>query len=571
MNISSNTPPIATPLQTETRIAKASPNETMHEEWYEIALTASDAIEIHINNLTHPASRIEIYDRRGAQLTHSVWSPGAPLILPFFPAEEGRYYIKLIVGPDTDPQHVYQLFVDRYTRLSGTIAGSLSLTVQKGPYLLGPQDVVIPADCCLTVEAGATVNLRGQNRMVVEDDGALYLCGEATRPITLIGATGDPARHQWNQLYAASQAKTVFLHLIVQYDNDENGAEFPTSPPAAAAASLQEFTAGIDEAALCKRAGLIPPAARLAYIKAWFQQASPYHFSFLQDLLPFELYFGNDVTTFADWEMGSNRVSARRFEAGHTNYWDFVNGNFTSDLVEAAQLFAGKQSSPELRIQRMIDFLAIGQSWRQTHGYFKWYDLLNPFNEEGEELEKTFEQMAPVFWLAHNTSIVYWDKLAREIGLWEKEDKLEKQFINSVIIRVHFAADLPFVIPGYGNNIPPVGFVGISINHGPLRYPRQYPIPEPEHDVNYGRMSMASYLQFFFDTLLGSRTNPIYTWWIPSQADQQLFAVLKEKGISIDSPPEDWDREFIQPSQKTLEEIQQYYLAHAGNKTDPHA
>ncbi|KQL46848.1 hypothetical protein AN963_18305 [Brevibacillus choshinensis] len=561
MTISSKLPP-ATPLLTERRIAKTSPNIDPHEEWYEITLTSTDALEIHINNLTHPDSCIEIYDKFGTRLEHSSFTPDSPIIHHFFPEKEGLYFIRLTIGPDPNPDHLYQLFVDRYTPLSGTIIGSIRLTAEEGPYLIGPRDLIIPAGSSVTVEAGATLNVRGPNKIVVQDSGALYLCGESTNHITIIGAIGDPTKHQWNQLFKSPQAETLTQHLVIQYDNDENGIDFLSFPTpfVATASTFEEFTATIEEASHYRRAAIIPPAARLEYIKTWFKQASPYHFSFLEELIPFELYFGNDVTSFADWEMDSLRVSSERFDAGHINYWDFVNGNFTSDLVEAAQLFTNKQSSSEPRIQRMIDFLNIGQNWRQTHGYFKWYDLLNPFNKEGEEFERTFEQMAPTFWLAHNTSIIYWDKKARELGLWEKENVLEQQFINSVIIRVHFAADLPFTIPGYGNNIPPVGFVGISINHGPLSYPKQYPIPAPEHDVNFGTLSIASYLKFFFDTLFNRRTNSIYTWWIPTQADQQLYQLLKEKGISVDSPPEDWDREFIQPSQKTLEEIQHFYL-----------
>lgn len=563
MSITSTIPSLATPLQTQTRITKPSPNLESHDEWYQIELTSTDAIEIHINNLTHPASCVTVYDNFGTQCGQAMWTPGSPLILPFFPEDDGLYFIRLTEGPDTDPDHVYQLFVDKYTRLSGTMINASPLSAHNGPYLLGPDDVVILPGQSLTVEAGATINVRGSSRIVVQDSGALYLCGEATNPITIIGAIGDPAKHTWNQLSASPQAVTVLSHLIVQYDNDENGAEFLTTPTPflALASSLREFTATTEEATLCKRASIVPPAARLAYIKSWFKQASPYHFSFFGELLPIELYFGNDVTTFADWEIESLRVSHERFEQGHTNYWDFVNGNFTTDLVEAAHLFANKESSPEPRIQRMIDFLTICQNWRQTHGCFKWYDLINPFHKAGDEFEKTFEELAPVFWRAHNTSIVYWDKLARELGIWKRENLLEQQFINSVIIRVHFAGDLPFAIPGYGNNIPPIGFVGISINHGPLSYPKVYPIPAPEHDVNYGTLSVANYLKFFFDTLLNKKTNSIYTWWIPSQADQELYALLQEKGISVDSPPEDWDREFIQPSQKTLEEIHHYYLS----------
>lgn len=564
MMVPSNILSLATPLLTERRISKATPSENPHDEWYKITLTAADAIEIHINNLTHPSSCVEVYDQYGTRLERSAFTAGSPLIMRFFPSREGCYFIKLTIGPDPDPTHLCQLFVDKYTRLSGTVSGSLRLSADTGPYLLGPDDVIISAGCSVTVEAGTTLNVRGNRKIVVRDSGTLSLCGEATRPITIIGATGDPANHRWDQLEASTQAVTFSAHLIIQYDNDANGADFPASPApfVAAASSLQEFTSTIEEAMLIKRAGIIPPPVRLDYIKTWFQQVSPYHFSFLEEILPFELYFGNDVTTFADWEIDSLRVSHERYESGHINYWDFVNGNFTSDLAEAAQLFASQLTSPEPRIQRLIDFLALGQNFRQTHGTFRLYDLINPFNdEEDEEFQRTFERMASAFWYAHNTSIVYWDKMARELGLWDKEDELEQQFINSVIIRVHFAADLPFTIPGYGNNIPPVGFLGIVINHGPFRYPKEYPIPEPEHEVNYGTLSTAAYLKFFFETLVKRKTNPLYTWWIPSQADDQLFRLLNEKGISIDSPPEDWDREFIQPSQKTLEEIQHYYLS----------
>lgn len=553
----------AAELQTATPITQASPNLEPREEWYKLWLTSSEAIEIHINNLTHPCSSLEIYDREGNQLKEAVYSPHTSIVLPFFPPGEGYYYIHLTIGPDPDPAHVYQLHIDKYTRLSGTINDSLLVKADQGPYLLGPEDLMIPAGCCVTVEAGAVINVRGPNKITVKDEGALYLTGEENNPITIIGATGDASQHQWDQLVLSPLAETGTLHTIIQYDNDDNGMDFltPVAPLIAAASSVEEFRETKAEAAYINRANMIPPASRLAYLKTWFQQVSPYRFSFLGDLLPFELYFGIDVTTFADWEMDSTRVNEKRMEAGQINYWDFVNGNFATDLMEAAHLFANKQSSPELRIQRLIDFLSLGQGWRQKHGYFKWYDLLNPFNNEEEEFYQTFEQMASTFWLAHNTSIIYWDKIARDLGLWQKENEFEQQFINSVIIRVHFAADLPITIPGYGNNIPPIGFLGITINVGPFRYPKQYPAPEPEQDVNCGSLSTASYLKFLFETLIKGQTNPVYTWWLPTQADKQLYRMMNEKGVSFDSPPEDWDREFIQPSQKTLEEIQQFYLS----------
>ncbi|MGD8190489.1 hypothetical protein ACQCN2_10935 [Brevibacillus ginsengisoli] len=432
--------------------------------------------------------------------------------------------------------------------------------------MIGPEDLTIPSGSCVTVEAGSVINVRSRNKMIVQDAGSLYFNGEAEKPITIIGATGDSTKQQWNQLFVSSRAKSTLSHVIVQYDTDQNGIEFltPASPYIAAASSTEKFTADLEETSYLKRASFLPPSTRLDYIKSWFQQASPYRFSFINDLMPFELYFGNDVFTFADWEVASMRVNEKRLQAGLMNYWDFVNGNFAADLLEAAHLLAGNQSSLDLRIQRLIDFLVLGQNWRQKHGCFKWYDLLNPFKDDEEEFFQTLEQMTTTFWLAHNSSIIYWDKKARDLGIWQKETRFEQQFINSVIIRVHFAADLPFTIPGFGNNIPPIGFLGISINHGPLRYPKMYPAPKPERDVNYGSLSLASYLKFVFEFLLKGQTNPIYTWWLPTQADKKLYRLLNEKGISLDSPPEDWDREFIQPSQKTLEEIQKYYLASSG-------
>ncbi|MGD8190488.1 hypothetical protein ACQCN2_10930 [Brevibacillus ginsengisoli] len=112
---------------------KSSPNLEPKEESYKIWLTSSEAIEIHINNLTHPSSNIEIFDSHGTKLAKSIFTPNSPIVLPFFPMKYGLYLIKLTVGPDPDPKNVYQLHIDKYTRLSGTITGSCFLTAQKGP------------------------------------------------------------------------------------------------------------------------------------------------------------------------------------------------------------------------------------------------------------------------------------------------------------------------------------------------------------------------------------------------------------------------------------------------------
>ncbi|MED1945236.1 MULTISPECIES: hypothetical protein [Brevibacillus] len=548
-------------LETDKRIRKASPNLEAKVEMYKLFLASTDAIEIHMSNLTHPLTTITIYDIHRTKLAEAEYSPNAPIILPFFPEEDGLYYVQLTIGPDPDPQHTYQLHVDKYKRLSGIINQSEELSAENGPYMIGPEDVIIAAGTSISFEAGTSINVRCQNKIVVQNGASISFRGEPDKPVVVIGAIDDTTAHRWNQLVLSPLAEATFQHIIVQYDNDEDGVDFLTSaaPFVAIASSVEEFESTIAKANYVERAAVVSPSSRLDFIKTWFQQSSPYCFHIFGDLLP-ELYFGIDVTTFARWETDTKRINEERVEAGEINYWDFVNGNFTADLIEATLLFANNESSPELRIQRLIDFLIIAQKWRRKHGCFSLFDMLDPFHDHDEEFYKTFEQMSSAFWLAHNTSIIHWDTLSRELGIWQKESFFERQFINSVMIRLHFAADLPFSLPGYGNNIPPVGFLGISIHFGPFRYPEDYPAPGPEFDVNYGELSTATYVKFMFESLLNGKTNPVYTWWIPTQADKELFRTLQEKGISLDSPPEDWDREFVQPARKTLEEIRAYYL-----------
>lgn len=549
-------------LETAKPIRKASPGLDPHIEMYKLFLTAEEAAEIHISNLTHPSSSIEVYDVHGTKLSEARFASDGTIILPFFPREDGFYYIKLTIGPDPDPQHACQLHVDKYVRLSGAIDSNRVFTAKDGPYLIGPEDAIIPAGVCVSFEAGTSINVRCQHKLIVQDNGSLSFNGEADKPVVIIGAIDDGSSHRLRQLVLAPLAKTSFAHILVQYDHDEDGVDFlaTSSPFVEGATTLEQFQADMAHTSYLERAIVVPPSARLAFIKTWFQQTSPYRFNLFDDLLPSELYFGIDVTTFAHWEVETKRIDEQRSQAQDVNYWDFVNGNFTADLLEATHLFASNQQSSEPRLQRLIDFLLIAQKWRKKHGYFKWYDLIDPFNEHDDEFFKTFEEMSSAFWLAHNTSIIYWDTIARDLGIWQKESFFERQFINSVIVRLHFAADLPFSLPGYGNNIPPVGFLGISIHYGPLRYPQQYPAPGPESAVNYGPLSTAEYLKFLLVSLVKGKTNPVYTWWIPTQADKELFEILNEKGVSLESPPEDWDREFVQPAQKTLEEIRAHYL-----------
>lgn len=548
-------------LLTDKKIRNTSPELEPKVEMYKLFLSAADAIEIHISNVTHPSSNIIIYDIHRTKLAEATYSPNTPIILPFFPKEDGLYYVQVTIGPDPDPQHVYQLHVDKYKRLSGIINHSEELSAENGPYMIGPEDVIVAAGTSICFEEGASINVRCQNKLIVQAGASIAFHGEQDKPVVIIGAISDATEHRWSQLVLSPAAKASFRHMIVQYDNDADGVDFlkSSAPFIAIASSVEEFEAVVAKTNYVERAAVVPPSTRLSFIKNWFQESSPYRFSLLGDLLP-ELYFGIDVATFAHWETDTMRINEERVRSGEINYWDFVNGNFTADLIEATHLFSNKESSSELRIQRLIDFLLLAQKWRQKHGYFSLFDIVNPFHEHDEEFYKTFEEMSSSFWLAHNTSIVHWDTLSREIGIWQQESFFEQQFINSVIIRLHFAADLPFTLPGYGNNIPPVGFLGISIHYGPFRYPEDYPAPEPAFDVNNGELSTATYVKFMIESLIDGKTNPVYTWWIPTQADKELFRIMQDKGISLDSPPEDWDREFVQPSRKTLEEIRAYYL-----------
>lgn len=71
-------------LETDKPIRKASPDIDPHIEMYKLFLTSKEAIEIHISNVTHPSSGIEVYDMHGTKLCEVRYTPGGSLILPFF-------------------------------------------------------------------------------------------------------------------------------------------------------------------------------------------------------------------------------------------------------------------------------------------------------------------------------------------------------------------------------------------------------------------------------------------------------------------------------------------------------
>ncbi|WP_429843311.1 hypothetical protein [Brevibacillus sp. FIR094] len=213
-------------LETDKRIRKASPNLEAKVEMYKLFLASTDAIEIHMSNLTHPLTTIRIYDIHRTKLTEAEYSPNAPIILPFFPEEDGLYYVQLTIGPDPDPQHIYQLHVDKYKRLSGIIHQSEEFTAENGPYMIGPEDVIIAAGTSISFEAGTSINVRCQNKIFVQNGASVSFRGESDKPVVVIGAIDDTTAHRWNQLVLSPLAEATFQHIIVQYDNDEDGVDF---------------------------------------------------------------------------------------------------------------------------------------------------------------------------------------------------------------------------------------------------------------------------------------------------------------------------------------------------------
>ncbi|WP_202077547.1 hypothetical protein [Caldalkalibacillus salinus] len=311
------------------------------------------------------------------------------------------------------------------------------------------------------------------------------------------------------------------------------------------------------------------PKERLEGIRYWYKQVSPYVFkwfdifgklSFVRDY-----YFGMDVELFSRWEYDTNRVSDR---LGHGtkakyNYWAYVNRHFCRDLYQAAVLQARDAHSDESRVQYLIDYLNAGKAWRDREGQTP---LLKRWRTKWRHrYNEHIHHMLALFWRSHNTSIVYWDWQARVQDYYNAEDPVEQRFINGVIIRLDFVSDLPFHLPHHRNMMLPIGLIGEFLNHGPLKYPQAYPAPEPRDMLNDEQGLTAALLQHYFHFFTHRRFSAVFTWWIPTPADKLYHHMMAKHQLTIDSPQPRWIREWVQPAQKTIEEIEQRYL-----NTDDH-
>lgn len=543
----------ALPKEAET-LTRLDDRSSATENWYKIWLDANEAIEVQVSNIpANQCYRLQLFHEHHTLQEESNHSGKLPDLCTYIAREAGFCLIKVTAESPFEEQP-YSLYVEKYKGLSGNIEGTHHLSAQNGPYMLGPDDLILSPGAVLEVEAGAVLNFRHGQFLEVHRGGTLNLNGEKEKPVLIMGVSGGSVQAIWQELIIHDQARLNQRFVTVLYDS--YSALPDLEPLSNAMATIEEPTA-------------IPPSARPSLAKQWYMEASPYMITVLDgfDSDPFhplktiELYLGIDVEIFTQWEVESGRISDARFQQAQVNYWEYVNANFTADLLEAARLCAAEQTSDEYRIQRLIDYLRKGKEWRQQNGYFRLKDFINPFDEKSfSDFYEQFMEMSYQFWLSHNTSVVYWDKRARELGIYAREDRIERAFIDGVIIRVDFTAELPVVIPGYENNVPPVGLIGLFLKSGPFRYPMEYPAPVPQDDHDYGNKTTAALFQYYIELLIDGKTSAVYTWWLPTPADSDLKKQLQAQGVRPNSSLEEWEREIVQPAQKSVEEIQQKYL-----------
>ncbi|MGZ6525360.1 MAG: hypothetical protein ACXVDB_09695, partial [Tumebacillaceae bacterium] len=167
-------------------------------------------------------------------------------------------------------------------------------------------------------------------------------------------------------------------------------------------------------------------------------------------------------------------------------------------------------------------------------------------------------------WLSHNTSIIYWDKRARERDVWQAEALTEAHFVNGVIIRLDFSADMPFSVPPFGTNTPPIGLIGFLLHRGPFKYPVQYPAPippKPPSDLlDYEDETTLQLVMAYLKYMLQNGTSSVFTWWLPTPSDREINSLLQQKGLTLASTPEDWKREILDPAWKSVEQLEAKYL-----------
>lgn len=552
------------------RATVATPGD---EDWYRLELQAGEAIEFDLFDIPEGTEyAVQLVDGDGRFLADG-WPVGERVRIGSYAAKRaGSYFLCVYSLYGSDARRSYSLHVDKYRSLEGEIAGEVTLTPEDGPYRLGKAGLTLLPGAKLTLEAGTILNVRSGGQIHVLQGAMLQAAGEARLPIFVLGVPSDRPPRSWLVVAESAQHPTVhLLHILEQQDL------LPEQSPLHQASKEVIIREGLYESATPTQ---VPPSQRPARIRDWYLAASPYRFTLIGGLEvtgdwhdPLRLkrrdvYFGMDVELFTEWEVESGRVTDERFESGEHNYWEFVNSGFLSDMEEASRVSAGLQATSHFRVRRFADYLACAKRWLNAHGVWKVGQLWHLFFNRSEESEwlAHLTELSELFWLSHNTSIVYWDDLARRNGLHAGEDVFEALFINGVIIRVDYTADLNFPVPVFGRNLPPVGLIGMLLHHGPFQYPSVYPAPKPQGDAEQVEVDTAAHLvRAYIQYILADRTNPVFTWWIPTGADAELRRRMREKGLTHDSPLEDWRRELVQPAWKTLLEIRQKYLGDAHN------
>jgi hypothetical protein len=526
-------------------------------DWYKFWLRAGEAVEIELSEMPLGVLYdLEVYDQSGDLFLGTAPLNDRVRFASYEAAADGEIYIRVFSSVGCDPDREYALHVDRFRNLNGTITGVQTLYAFEGPYRIGGGDLVIAPGGVLDVEAGTVLNVRSQDVLRIQSGGTLNLLGDAAQPVVILGATAQGEDGFWQGLEAEDGASIKRQFVTIFYDLIET----PAPPKPGTVVNIL-------------------PTERPALIRQWYQLASPYLSTVIDGvestgkwydpwaIKKRDLYFGMDVEMFAQWEVDSGRLCDQRFQRGEVNYWEYVNAGFLHDMLTARECLDNDEPAPHFRIQRMIDYLRHGKSWRDKHGVLKSTQILPRLDdlvEEDTELHQHMKEMSTLFWWSHNTSIVYWDHLARQLGLHAQEEHPEHQFVNGVIIRLDFSSDLPYQFLSFGNQMPPVGMIGIFLNHGPFKYPDCYPAPPappaPEGALDYHDETTIGLIKTYFEFLLHDGTNPVFTWWLPTPADREARQILETTGLTLDASMQDWKREVLDPAIQTLHEIQEKYL-----------
>lgn len=536
------------------RAVLASAEESV---WYTYFVQAGVAVEIELSDMPYGVQYdFALYDQAGNCVQETAQHLDRVRFASFVATQDEEIYIRVFSHHGCDPDQEFALHVDRYQCLQGTLTGRHRLLANEGPYrLVG--DVVITAGAVLEVEAGTILNVRSHNCLRVQAGGTLSLLGDAHRPIVILGATPSVGGGLWQRLLLEGiTARVNHQFVTIHYDHAE------LLHPQAHRHLLN-----------------LLPSERPALIRDWYKAGSPYLARLLEGVErrgrwyePWmfrkrDFYFGMDVEMFAEWEVRSGRLCDHRFVQGEVNYWEFVNAGFVQDLLLARRCVEQDHPAPHHRIQHLMEYWQQGRSWRAKHGVLKSTQVLFALEDALDaqsELHEHLQEMSRLFWKSHNTSIIYWDQSARALGLYDQETQEERLFINGVIIRLHFTCDLPYQFLSFGNQMPPVGMIGLFLNHGPFKYPAVYPAPPappaPQGTLDYHEETMVALFKMYLRFLLQKGTNPVYTWWLPTPADREVQDLLATTGLTWDASPLDWKREVIDPALQTLHEIQAQYL-----------